>query len=231
MNRASDAATNPPQIVCKCGRDHRRADSRQCPVFNILNDMNIRIRQFLDYQRVLAFGKNGPMAQCLHSVVLERYDNMIKEFKKIEATIGKHPEWQLADEIARLRRYFEQVADGCSEAKKAGDLRPPPSVVPHIASNEEEMLRNAKLKVEELYDKCEYTITQFLHNGVPSGRYHEHAEEYLPNVDNYFKETFEAIIRLLPGIENETIKNLTEKSYEIWKETRRLLCEFDFHGW
>lgn len=229
MYRTSGAATFPYPIVCRCGSDHRETDNRQCPVFNILTDLNNRIQMFLDYQKVLEFGKEGAMAHCLRTIVLKEYDKMIKEFQKKKAFIEQHPGWRLADDIAGLQRYFDQVADGCAEAKETLGSRPPPSVVPHIASNEEKMVRDAILKVEELYYRCESVINQFLHLAVPFARYREHAGGCLPKVDNAFKETFEAIIGL-PGIENATIKDLIEKSYDIWKENRRLLCEFDLYG-
>lgn len=223
MNRASGAATNPSQIVCRCGGDHRGTENRHCPVFNVLDGLNTKIREFLGYQKVLEFGKNGPMAHCLRSIVLEEYDSMIKIFQEKEATSQKHPEWHLADEIARSRSYFEQVTDGYAEAKKTLGPRPPASVIPSTIGDEKTTLGWARYSVEHFYDTCVDVISEFVLCGADL--YMGAHERYLTQVDNGFKETFENIIQL-PRTENATIQDLTQKLYDIWKENRRLLCDF-----
>lgn len=224
MSGASGAATNHAQIVCTCGRDHRGKDSRNCLVFTILNDLNKGIREFLNYQETAESGKNGPMAHCLRSIVLRGYDNMMLEFKMAEDDSVQHPEWHLTDEIARLRSYFEQVADGCAEAKKNWNSRPPPNVMPSMVGGEDKELLHAKSMIRHLYETCDEIISDFVFSGLRSGSYLDDPGGYLSRVDTAFQDAFEIIIHL-PEHENETIRDFTKKSYKIWAETRRLLCE------
>ncbi|KAK7711733.1 hypothetical protein SLS63_012572 [Diaporthe eres] len=149
---------------------------------------------------------------------------MIRQFQNAEGDSERNPEWHLTDDIARLRSYFEQVANGCAEARETLRPRPPLSVT---NGDRESALGIAQLAVNRFYDTCKDATMDFLVSGKDPCDVDE-SEGFLPKVDNAFKEAFEEIIQL-PRTENATIKDLTEKSYEIWKESRRLLCEYDFH--
>lgn len=118
MKTAVDAGVEPSQVVCECGGDHRSIEARHCPVFNVLRDLNRSIQEFLDAQQVLEFGKDGPMAHCLRCAMLFEYGWMIRSLEHQKTMSERHPEWNLAEEISRLRRYAEQVSVGCAEEKK-----------------------------------------------------------------------------------------------------------------
>lgn len=130
MNGATDVAVGSSQVVCECGRDHRLAATRFCPAFRALEELHKRIAVFLDAQELFEFGKDGPLAHGLRSMTLRHYELTINPFERQKDASYQHPEWKLTDEIDRLRRYFDQVADGCEEE----DLgpRPPPSIIPDI---------------------------------------------------------------------------------------------------
>lgn len=225
MNTASGSATNPSQIVCRCGKDHRGTDKRTCPVFIIISDLNRGIQDFMEFQQVLDFGKNGPMDHCLRKALLGEYDLMIQRFKYKEATSDQHPEWHLADEIARLRSYFEQIADGCAQDKKTLGPRPPPSVIPSTDGDLETTLGYAQSQVTNFYGTCCDIMTEFVITGADWRCDLVDQKGFVPKIDDAFKFAFEGIIGL-PRTENSTVQDLTQKLYAIWKENRRLLCEF-----
>lgn len=223
MNGTADAAVDSSQIVCRCGRDHRLAVTRLCPVFKALNLLHQRVASFWDAEELFQFGKDGPLAHGLRSMTLRRYDWTIYEFQRQQDASDQHPEWDLADELSRLRRYFDQIADGCAE--ESHGPRSPPSVVPEILSAEGSAVVNAKRDTIAFYDTCYDVISEWFNNGAHSLRNRDDHEGDLPMVDNAFKEAFEKITSLSKD-EYETIQDLIKRLYELWSETRRLLFDF-----
>lgn len=158
--------------------------------------------------------------------MLSEYDRMIRSLERQKTRSEQHPEWNLADKISRLRRYAEQVSVGCADEKKTLGPRPPSPEAEPIIGNEDKTLQHAKIVVNWFYDTCWDIISEFVLSGAESLSYAPDEQGYLSRIDNAFKEVlFEAIVDL-PATENATIQALTEKSYKIWKENRRLLCDF-----
>lgn len=222
MYKTTDAAADASQIACKCGGDHPRTNTRSCPVIRL----NRAIREFLDIQDVFESGKDGVMAHCLRAQVQFGYRLMMGSFEFWEAASEEHPEWNLAEEIARLRRYADQVAVGCADDKTTLDpCHPPASVAEAVVGDEEPNLRQAKRMVFSFYQTCNGIISEFVVRRAESLSYRPDEKGYLPKIDNGFKEAFEDII-LLPKTDNATIQDLTRRLYDIWKESRRLLCDY-----
>lgn len=156
--------------------------------------------------------------------MLFEYGWMIRSLEHQKTMSERHPEWNLAEEISRLRRYAEQVSVGCAEEKKTLGPGPQPPKVEPIIGTEDKTLQYAKNRINWFYDTCWEIIEEFVLSGAESLSYMPDSQGYLAQIDNEFKEVFEAIIDL-PASENATIQALTEKSYKIWKECRRLLCD------
>lgn len=155
--------------------------------------------------------------------MLFEYDMMIGSLEHQKTMSERHPEWNLADEISRLCRYADQVSVGCAEETKALGPRPQAPKVEPIIGNEDKTLQHAKESLNWLYDICWDIISEFVLSGAKSLRYVPDQGGYLSRIDGTFKDVlFEAIIDL-PATENATIQALTKKSYNIWKESRRLL--------
>lgn len=227
MSRATDAAADNSRtrIVCECGSDHRGIRNQHCPIFNILSRLHDKIQVFLDAQEVLESGKDGPMAYCLRYTMLVIHDLTSEEIRKWEAKSKENPEWQLAAEISKLKRYFEQVADGCAKDEKSLGLRPPSPVLPEYPGDMGSAQRRAHVSIHDFYDTCHRVIEEFVRNGAKSLSRQPDHQGHLALVDNAYKETFETVL-LVGDTNHRTIQHLNKKSYDIWAECRRLLCEF-----
>lgn len=224
MNRATDQVANDSQIFCRCGRDHRRAGSRWCPTFNIVEELRRHVRNFLNVRDVWDSGKDGPLAWSLCSKTIEYHGYATSTLEHWDSVSKEHPEWHLQEQISTLWEYVEQVADGCAEARKSLEHYPPASVVPKIIGDEKEALRDAKKATIECYDVFDSVIRSWIHDGACPLSIGFDDNGWLKEVDDAFKKAFEKII-LLPDTENANIRDLTDKAYGSWKETRRLLCE------
>lgn len=229
MDRATDAAANPSQLVCKCGGDHQCTDADRCPTFKVLRRANWDIAYALNVQEVLEFGKYGPMAHCLRSTLVTQYDLSIKSFQRSEALLKAHPKWQVGDEISRLRRCFHAVADGFVEGRETWDKDPPLlSVLSHINGDEDKKLCDAKVATLKCYLDCAEVIEEFVSDRAKSLR-HAPDKYNLRRIDGGFQNAFEKIL-CLPKTENAAIQELMKQSYDIWKESRRLLFDFEPPG-
>lgn len=223
MNDDTDTTVGSSQTVCECGSDHRSAVTRLCRPFMALTQLHKRISEFLDAQALFEFGKDGPLAHGLRSMTLRLYDETIDQFDRSQTASDEHPEWNLANDLSRLRRYFDEVADGCADELLGP--RPPLSVIPDIVFDENATLRAAKNETIGCYDHCYEVISQWFDKGALSLKLGDDPEGWLPMVDNAFKEAFEKITLLSPN-NHEKIQDLAKKSYELWRETRRLLYDF-----
>ncbi|KAG8156842.1 hypothetical protein KVR01_013255 [Diaporthe batatas] len=220
MSEGTDAARDAAHAACECGRDHRQAGNRTCEPVGLMSHLHVTVQEFLDAQEVLEFGKDGPMAPCLLGGTMEYYTFVLASFSESQTTSEKHPEWHLAAEIARLRRYFDQVAENCAEKKNGcsdQDLENR-SFLPEISGNEEKTLSDAKNKVHEFWDTCYDAIEVW---GILNLRRDNDPEGCLPVVDKAFKDALDAIM-LLPDSENTTAQELSRQLHEILNETRRL---------
>lgn len=228
MSRATDAARDPSQIVCLCGDDCRGRDTCQCPVSETFSYMlSTGIEDFENIQKVFEFGKDGPMAHCLGSVILSKYKMIHNLWESLTAISDQHAECHSVQDFLWSWFIFRNLegAQGCAEDMETLGSHPPPSVLPDIVGDEEETLRYAKDYLRWFYKHCAGVISEFVTGGAHSLSHVDDDEGYLTKIDNGFKEVFEAIT-CLPRTENANIQDLTDKSYEIWKECRRLLLDF-----
>lgn len=223
MNGDTDTTVGSSQTVCECGSDHRSAVTRLCRPFMALAHLHKRISEFLDAQALFEFGEDGPLAHGLRSMTLRLYDETIDQFDRSQTASDEHPEWNLANELNRLRTYFDEVADGCAD--EVLGPRTPLSAIPDIVFDESATLRAAKSETITGYDSCYAVISQWFDKGAHSLKMGYDPEEWLPIVDNAFKEAFEKTTLLSPH-NHETVQDLAKKSYELWRETRRLLHDF-----
>lgn len=165
------------------------------------------------------------MAYCLRYTMLVIHDLTSEEIRKWEAKSKENPEWQLAAEISRLQGYFEQVADGCAKDKKSLSRRPPRHVLSIYPGDRETAYGRAHVSIHDFYDTCHNVIEEFVRNGAKSLSREPDRQGHLAMIDNAYKETFETVL-LVGDTNHRTIQHLNKKSYEIWAECRRLLCEF-----
>lgn len=224
MQMATESV-DPSQIVCECGRDHRGTNTRRCPIFSILHDVYSGIENFLYIQEIIEFGKDGPMAHCLRSSMIFSYDLVMKTFQKWEAASKEHPEWNLAEELSRLRRYADQITIGCAEEKNMLGPDPPPSVVEPIVGDEDMTLQGAKSGVLFFYGTCHEVISEYVGSEGTSVMCKPDAKKVLDGIEREFTSALEDIMDL-PKTQNATFRDLTQRLYDIRKETRRLLCDF-----
>lgn len=214
------------QTVCECGRDHRGPNALGCPVFNIFVEVSEDIRDFLAAQDFVQFGKDGPMAHCLRSGLIFCYDILMETLQRYEAASHEHPEWNLAEQLSRLRRYAEQVTVGCAEEKEILGPDPPHSVVEPIVGDEERTLRNAKFQIRRFYDTCRDVISGFMFTDMDSIRCKSDKEKVLKQIDTNFTDAIDHIMAI-PKTQNAAFRDLTQRLYDIRKETLRLLCDFE----
>lgn len=192
-------------------------------MFTIPYDLNQRITLFIDTLDLFEFGKDGPLAHGLRSLVLRRYDEAIREFHYRQVASEEHPEWNLAGEISKLRRYFEQIADGRAEGVLGPRL--PFTDRSDIVGDEHTTLLDAKNATIRCYDLCYDMISDWAVEGMESLTYQKDTRGKLRRVDDAFKNAVEKT-NLLSAAEDRIIEDLTKSSYEIWKETRRILYDF-----
>jgi hypothetical protein len=225
----NEAATaNPSRFACDCGGDHERRKSRVCPVFEMMSALNKSVEDFLDMQQVLEFGKDGPMASSLRIELEFKYSETGEQFNKYEKLSNKHPEWNVAEKISKLRRYFYQVSNRSMDDEGLPGVHLPAPTMPDTGacgSADGSPLLRAKVNTYLCYRLCCEVVREYMRNGaVPLGRTGDH-QGYLPKVDAAFKQAFNVIIRL-ESHENATIQRLMQQSLDCWKESRRLLCDF-----
>lgn len=229
MNKATEAALNLFKVVCECGSDHRVKGTGKCPVFGTTDRLNHDTERILIIQEINEFAKDGAMSDCVCETLTQEHDTVIENFTREQALSEQHPEWHLAEEISRSRRYFDQVTSSCAEMKEAlrrDDSNGGAIVLPEVNSGEDPALIRAKEKTITCYDECH----EIVRSHVPAGaetldRWNPDTDGDLLNVDSAFRDALNAILDL-PKIENATIQDLTKTSYEIWNEIRRVLCEF-----
>jgi hypothetical protein len=171
------------------------------------------------------FGKDGPMSHCLRSAALWRYNHAMGRFEEWQAKSEQHQEWHLAEPISWLRRYFDQVTCSCADDKNTLGPRPPSSVLPNITDNEETTLREANEGIVSLYELCVDLINDYgMPPDLPLGPQND-PKDYLSRIDEEFREAIDGI-NSISTAGNATIQDLTAKSCGIWKETRRLMCDY-----
>lgn len=195
-------------------------------LLNILDQLSNHIRGLLNILDVYEFGKDGPLAHGLLSQVLKQYDRTMECLQHFEARGEGHPEWHLAEHISGIRSYLDQTAEFCDEAKQTLGPHSPPDIVPDIVENEDETLRIAKQAAIQCYDDCfTFVVAEWILRGARTLSGQADPEGWLQQVDDAFVKAF-AKITLLPNSENAEVQDLVQKSYRIWKESRRLLCDF-----
>lgn len=223
----NNPTVQPNQIACECGVDHRETGNRNCVVYVILNRLHEVIDKFFTILDLLEFGKNGPMIYCLRRVTMKSYRETMKDFKKFEPIGEQHPEWHLAEQISKLRKYFDQVAIDCAEEKNAM-ARVDPYVdflLEEIFGDEEKAVREAKEECAVCFGMFEQYIEEHVNSGAGNLTARHDPDGVLPNVDKEYRTALEAI-KLIPESETEETQKLTTSLDRVWKETLRLLCEF-----
>lgn len=116
------------------------------------------------------------------------------------------------------------------EGRETWDEDPPLSVLPIIDGDEDEKLDDAKGTTHCCYYIYAEIIEEFVFIG--GAKSHRHAPDkynYLQTVDSEFKDSFEKIM-CLPKTEISATQDLMKQSCDIWKESRRLLCDFERPG-
>lgn len=222
-----DPTMQPNQIACECGIDHRETGNRNCIVYRTINGLHEVIDQFFAILDLLEFGKNGPMVYCLRRLTMRRYRETIKEFKKFQSVDEQRPEWHLAEHISKLRKYFDQVAIDCAEEKNAMARADPyvDYVLEEVIGDELQAVQSAKHKISSCFGLFEEDIEEHLYSGADNLSARHDPCGLLPKIDADYREALDAIT-LIPESEKEAIQTLTTSLDRIWKETRRLLCEF-----
>ncbi|KAG8156873.1 hypothetical protein KVR01_013286 [Diaporthe batatas] len=197
---ATDAASL-SQAICECGRNHQRAGTRR-------------------------FGKDGLMAHCLRSEAVKYYDMGIKCFQKWQAKSEENPGWNLADSITWMRKYFDQISITCAEDKRTLGPYPSDSILPVIVGDEEESLKIAKEAVLTLYESCTDCVSENVWTDEPPLHHNNDPDGSLTCIDEALKDAMDAI-NSIKKAEGASIQDLSDKSYRIWREARRLLCEYE----
>lgn len=225
MAMAKAATTTSSGLPCDCGGDHGQTVSRVCPVFEIMSHLNKSVKEFRDIQQILDFGKDGPMARSLRLELGWKLSETTDQFNQYEQLSEKHPEWELTEKMSKLWRYFNQVSDRCMDDEGIPGIRLLSPVLPDNLDIQKSALWMAKIRTGSCYSACCKVVRQCVRNGaVPLSGTKDH-EGSLQRVDKVFKEAVDAIL-LLGSHENSTIQGLMQQSYECWKESRRLLCDF-----
>lgn len=221
--------TKPHAIVCEWGGDHRDTGKPTCAICEIPKNLNEAIQRFLYYQAALEFGRKGSMAYRLRTVATRQYSNTIRLFRKYQAVSEVHPEWNLAQEILRLRTHFDGVTQDCSKEKSAFTRADPTvdHVLPQEFGHEEEALLNAINSVIYCYEVCSDSIEGHVDACLPpileTGDHSPRSD--LGQIDDALRRVVDAI-KLIPENENATARDLTDKAHKMCKEARRVLCEF-----
>lgn len=210
--------------ACECGGDHRGTESRGCPIFEIINCLQKKIEEFLDLQQVLEFGKNGPMAHCLRYTIALKLFDIKRLFIEYEDVSEKHPEWHLTEEICRLKSYFDQVAHGCTEDKGTSVPKTPTLGSTGIINDNKTTFRGPN-RILIFHGICNDIIEEYVRSGAVTFSSTKDHQGYLSRVDKGFKDAYEAITSP-PCTENSEIQARMKQAYEIWQESRRLLCEY-----
>ncbi|POS73572.1 hypothetical protein DHEL01_v208037 [Diaporthe helianthi] len=222
----SEDTTILDQVVCECGGDHRWTDTRDCPVFGILDTLNGHIGRFFAILEAVEFARGGFMSISVRDTMTSEYDDIIKYFKKCQALAQRHPEWHLAKEICRLRKYFDQVAPSVKEEKRllewVEDVH-----LPEIEDGDSRAIQRAKDKTSDSYGVCHDILSPHISAGAEALDLEDpDVRAALEKIDAAFKNAINSIL-VLPKTENALIQDLAKMSYEIWDDTRRLLCNFE----
>lgn len=225
VHKAIYAADNETQVVCECGVELRWPVMHLCPVSTVIVNLRDSLNGFRTFLGILDFAKDGPLVYGLRSETDQAHKSLIQSFRRARNDSEQHPEWCLDEYISRMRREFDATAQGYVNDIEDWRTEPPRSVVPHNVFTDNTTLGNAKDEIYGFYELCLELISSW--SGDHHHGYDWEADEYhyLVSVDKYFQDTFGKIV-LLPRAENATVQDPVKKTFEIWKETRRLLCEY-----
>ncbi|KAJ0120556.1 hypothetical protein J7T55_015285 [Diaporthe amygdali] len=224
MHKAIYAADD-KRVVCECGVELREPAMHLCPVSKVIVHLRDQLHGFRAFLGILDFAKDGPLVYGLRSETEKLHQGFIESFYRVRNDSEQHPEWCLDEYISRMRMDFDATAQGyVNDGEEDWRTEPPRSVVPHNVFTNNTTLGNAKHEIYFFYELCLEMISNW--SGYHHCGYDWEADgcQYLSSVDKYFQDTF-GKITLLPRAENAAMRDLVEKTFEIWKETRRLLSQ------